>query len=85
MRVAVVPSKQKLFVQPKLKNNNVRLIRYTLYECLAKRCVFNLDVNRERGLNPERYQEGYSVVWEPNIKKALPPLVDFAILSRIVV
>ncbi len=26
--VAVVPSKQKLFVQPKLKNNNVRLIRY---------------------------------------------------------
>ncbi len=27
--VAVVPSKQKLFVQPKLKHNNVRLIRYT--------------------------------------------------------
>ncbi len=26
--VAVVPSKQKLFVQPRLKNNNVRLIRY---------------------------------------------------------
>ncbi len=26
--VAVVPFKQKLFVQPKLKNNNVRLIRY---------------------------------------------------------
>ncbi len=46
--VAVVPSKQKLFVQPKLKNNNVRLIRYNavqdyemhymnvLCECLAK-------------------------------------------------
>ncbi len=48
--VAVVPFKQKLFVQPKLKNNNVRLIRYTvtavqdyemhymnaLCECLAK-------------------------------------------------
>ncbi len=42
--IAVVPSKQKLFVQPKLKHNNVRLIRYTcstrlwdaLYECLAK-------------------------------------------------
>ncbi len=46
--VAVVPSKQKIFVQPKLKNNNVRLIRYNavqdyemhymnaLYECLAK-------------------------------------------------
>ncbi len=42
--VAVVPSKQKLFVQPKLKHNNVRLIRYNcstrlwdaLYECLAK-------------------------------------------------
>ncbi len=26
--VAVVPFKHKLFVQPKLKNNNVRLIRY---------------------------------------------------------
>ncbi len=26
--VAVVPFKQKIFVQPKLKNNNVRLIRY---------------------------------------------------------
>ncbi len=26
--VAVVPFKQQLFVQPKLKNNNVRLIRY---------------------------------------------------------
>ncbi len=46
--VAVVPSKQKLFVQPKLKNNNVCLIRYNcstrlwdaLCECLAKEmCV----------------------------------------------
>ncbi len=26
--IAVVPSNQKLFVQPKLKHNNVRLIRY---------------------------------------------------------
>ncbi len=42
--IAVVPLKQKWFVQPKLKHNNVRLIRYTcstrlwdaLYECLAK-------------------------------------------------
>ncbi len=42
--LAVVPSKQKLSVQLKLKHNNVRLIRYTcsarlwdaLYECLAK-------------------------------------------------
>ncbi len=46
-----------------------------------KRCVFNLDLNRE------------SVVWTPNIirkaipslgakyEKALPPLVDFAILG----
>ncbi len=41
---AVVPSKQKWFVQPKLKHNNVHLIRYNcstrlwdaLYECLAK-------------------------------------------------
>ncbi len=36
-----------------------------------KRCVFNLDLNRESvsELNPERYQEGYSRVWEPNRKK----------------
>ncbi len=42
--VAVVPSKQKLFVQPNLKNNNVCLIRYNcstrlwdaLCECLAE-------------------------------------------------
>ncbi len=42
--IAVVASKQILFAQPKLKHNNVRLIRYTcstrlwdaLYECLAK-------------------------------------------------
>ncbi len=42
--VAVVPSKQKIFVQPKLKHNNVHLIRYNwstrlwdaLYEWLAK-------------------------------------------------
>ncbi len=39
---AVVPSKQFFFVHPKLKNNNVRLIRYNcskrlldaLYECI---------------------------------------------------
>ncbi len=55
--IAVVPSKQKVLVQPKLKHNNVRLIRYNcstrlwdaVYECLAihallKRCVFNLDL-----------------------------------------
>ncbi len=29
IRVAVVPFKQKLFVQPKLKHNNVHLFRYT--------------------------------------------------------
>ncbi len=47
--VAVVPPKQQLFVQPKLKNNNVHLIRYNcstrlwdaLYECLAKEmCLY---------------------------------------------
>ncbi len=42
-----------------------------------KRCVFNLDLNRESVSEPERYEEGYSRVWEPN----LPPLVDFAILG----
>ncbi len=46
-----------------------------------KRCVFNLDLNRESVSEPERYQEGYSRVWEPNMKKILPPLVDFAILG----
>ncbi len=61
--VAVVPSKQELFVQPKLKNNNVRLIRYNcstrlwdaLYECLAKEIfsVFNLDLNRESVSEPQ--------------------------------
>ncbi len=33
-----------------------------------KRCVFNLDLNREC-LNPERYQEDYSRAWEPDMKK----------------
>ncbi len=34
------------------------------------RCVFNLELNRESVcLNPECYQEGYSRVWEPNMKK----------------
>ncbi len=34
-----------------------------------KRCVFNLDLNRESVSEPERYQEGYSRVWETNMKK----------------
>ncbi len=34
-----------------------------------KRCVFNLDLNRESVSEPERYQEEYSRVWEPNMKK----------------
>ncbi len=35
-----------------------------------KRCVFNLDLNRESVYpNPERYQEGYSKLWETNMKK----------------
>ncbi len=42
-----------------------------------KRCVLNLDFKQRVCLNPERYQEGYSRVWEPNMKK----LVDFAILG----
>ncbi len=33
------------------------------------RCVFNLDLNIESVSEPECYQEGYSRVWEPNIKK----------------
>ncbi len=35
-----------------------------------KRCVFNLDLNRESVSEPERYQEGYSRVWEPNMKSS---------------
>ncbi len=63
--VAVVPSRQKLSVQPKLKHNNVRLIRYTgstrlwdaLYECLAKEMWF-----KQR-----------ACVWTPNvIRKDIP-------------
>ncbi len=34
-----------------------------------KRCVFNLDLNRESVSEPERYQEGDSRVWETNMKK----------------
>ncbi len=34
-----------------------------------KRCVFNLDFNRESVSEPERYQEEYSRVWETNMKK----------------
>ncbi len=67
--VAVVPSRQKIFVQPKLRHNNVHLIRYTcstrlwdsLYECLAKEmCLFSRFKQRE-------------CVWTPNvIRKAVP-------------
>ncbi len=45
-----------------------------------KRCVFNLDLNRESVSEPERYQEGYSRVWA-QYEKVLPPLVNFAILG----
>ncbi len=34
-----------------------------------KRCVFSLDLNRESVSEPWRYQEDYSRVWEPNMKK----------------
>ncbi len=40
-----------------------------------KRWVFNPDLNRESVYKPERYQEGYSRVWEPSQKT-----LDFAIL-----
>ncbi len=49
-----------------------------------KRCVFNLDLNRESVcLNPERYEEGlrlFQNFWAI-YEKALPPLVDFAALG----
>ncbi len=45
-----------------------------------KRCVFNLDLTERVCLNPGCYQEGYYRVWEQKCEKALPPLVDFAIL-----
>ncbi len=65
--VAVVPSKQKLFVQPKLKNNNVHLIRYiTAVQDYAMHYM-------NAWLKRCHYQEGYS--------RVLPPLVDFAILG----
>ncbi len=33
INVPAVPTKQKCFVQPKLKNNNVHLIRYNCAQC----------------------------------------------------
>ncbi len=35
-----------------------------------KRCVFNLDLNRESVSEPERYQGGYSRVWVTNMKSS---------------
>ncbi len=60
----------KLFVQPKLKITMcmcsdipaVQDCEMHYMNAWLKRCVFNLDLNRESVSEPERFQEGYSRV-----------------------
>ncbi len=87
--VAVIPSKQKLFVQPKLKHNNVHLINITeVQDCemhymnaWLKRCDFNLDLNRESVSEPRTLSGRLFQRLGDKYEKVLPPLVDFAILG----
>ncbi len=37
------------------------------------RCVFNLDLNRESVSEPRTLSGGFSRVWEPDMKKFMPP------------
>ncbi len=79
-----IPSKQKWFVQPKLKHNNVSLIRYncsTRYDMRymndwLKRCVFNLDLNRESVSEPRTLSGKLFQSLGDKYEKVLPPLVD---------
>ncbi len=49
-------------------------------DALLKRCVFNLDLNRESVSEPRTLSGRLFQSLGANMKKALPPLVDFAIL-----
>ncbi len=46
-----------------------------------KRCVFNLDLNRESVSEPQTLSGRLFQSLGAKYKKALPPLVDFAILG----
>ncbi len=46
-----------------------------------KRCVFNLDLNRESVSEPRTLSGRLFQSLEAKYEKALPPLVDFAILG----
>ncbi len=52
-----------------------------IYECLAKRCVFNLDLNRESVSEPRTLSGRLFQSLGARYEKVLPPLVDFAILG----
>ncbi len=84
--IPTVPTKQKWFVQPKLKHNNVRLIQVQDYEmhymnAWLKRCAFNLDLNRESVSEPRTLSGRLFQSLGARYEKVLPPLVDFAILG----
>ncbi len=55
-----------------------------LCECLAKRCVLNLDLNRESVSEPRTLSGRLFQSLGAKYEKALPPLVDFAILGTTV-
>ncbi len=52
-----------------------------LCECLAKECVFNLDLNRESVSEPRTLSGRLFQSLGAKYEKALPPLVDFAIIG----
>ncbi len=54
-----------------------------LCECLAKEMSFNLDLNRESVSEPRTLSGRLFQSLGAKYEKALPPLVDFAILGTI--
>ncbi len=75
--VAVVPSKQK-----KLQYKIMRCIILMHYvNAWLKRCVFNLDLNRESVSEPQTLSGRLFQSLGAKYENALPPLVDFAILG----
>ncbi len=76
----------KLSVQPKLKHNNVRLIRYTCsavqdykihyMNAWLKRCLYlNLDLNSESLSEPRTLSERLFQSLGAKYEQVLPPLV----------
>ncbi len=72
----------KLSVQPKLKHNNVCLIRYNAgQDCemhymnaWLKRCVFDLDLNRESVSEPRTLSGRLFQSLGAKYEKVLPPI-----------